>query len=104
MRQDREAVVMLPAEEFERLTGRAQQPHSKFFAESPLAKASIDLERTRNDNLCQLILGAQDVDKIIRYGNAFERQMSRPYDRLERLQRLRKGEPVPPSMNVRPTR
>ncbi len=45
MRQDREAVVMLPAEEFERLTGRAQQPHSKFFAESPLAKAPIDLER-----------------------------------------------------------
>ncbi len=47
-RQDREAVVMLPAEEFERLTGRAKQPRSlsKFFAESPLAKVSIDLERT----------------------------------------------------------
>ncbi len=44
----------------------------------------------QNDNLCQLIPGAQDVDKIIRYGNAFERQMSRSYDRLERLQRLRK--------------
>ena len=47
-RQDREAVVMLPAEEFERLTGRAKQPGSlvKFFAESPLAKVPIDLERT----------------------------------------------------------
>ena len=47
-RQDREAVVMLPAEEFERLTGRANQPRSlvKFFAESPLAKVPIDLERT----------------------------------------------------------
>jgi antitoxin Phd len=47
-RQDREAVVMLPAEEFERLTRRAKQPRSlaKFFAESPLAKVSIDLERT----------------------------------------------------------
>jgi antitoxin Phd len=47
-RQDREAVVMLPAEEFERLTGRAKQPPSlvQFFAESPLAKAPIDLERT----------------------------------------------------------
>jgi antitoxin Phd len=46
-RQDREAVVMLPAEEFERLTGRAKQPRSltKFFAESPLAKVPIDLER-----------------------------------------------------------
>lgn len=47
-RQNREAVVMLPAEEFERLTRRARQPRSlaKFFAESPLAKVSIDLERT----------------------------------------------------------
>jgi antitoxin Phd len=47
-RQDREAVVMLPAEEFERLTGRAKQPRSlaRFFAESPLAKVALDLERT----------------------------------------------------------
>ena len=46
--QNREAVVMLPAEEFERLTRRAKQPRSlaKFFAESPLAKVPIDLERT----------------------------------------------------------
>jgi antitoxin Phd len=47
-RQDREAVVMLPAEEFERLTRRAKQPRSlvQFFAKSPLAKGPIDLERT----------------------------------------------------------
>src|SRR6266853_196253 len=46
-RQDREAVVMLPAEEFERLTGRAKQPRSlaRFFANSPLAKVPLDLER-----------------------------------------------------------
>jgi len=46
-RQDKEAVVVLPAEEFERLQGRARQPQSlaQFFAESPLAKAAIDLER-----------------------------------------------------------
>ncbi|HEY1469614.1 MAG TPA: type II toxin-antitoxin system prevent-host-death family antitoxin [Candidatus Acidoferrum sp.] len=46
-RQDKEAVVMLTAEEFANLTARANQPRSlvQFFAESPLAKASIDLER-----------------------------------------------------------
>ena len=46
-RQDKEAVVVLPAEEFERLQARARQPESlvQFFAESPLAKVRIDLER-----------------------------------------------------------
>ena len=46
-RQDKEAVVVLPAEEFERLQARSRQPQSlvQFFAESPLAKVTIDLER-----------------------------------------------------------
>ncbi len=46
-RQDKEAVVILPAEEFERLSARSRQPKSlvEFFARSPLAKANIDLER-----------------------------------------------------------
>ncbi len=46
-RQDKEAVVILPLEEFERLTERARQPRSlvEFFAKSPLAKVSLDLER-----------------------------------------------------------
>jgi len=47
-RQGKEAVVILPAEDFERLTARARQPKSlvQFFAESPLANSGIDLERT----------------------------------------------------------
>jgi len=46
-RQGKEAVVVLPAEEFERLQARSRQPRSlvQFFAESPLAKVTIDLER-----------------------------------------------------------
>ena len=46
-KQGKEAVVILALEEFERLTKRDRQPKSlsKFFAESPLAKASIDFER-----------------------------------------------------------
>ena len=46
-RRGKEAVVMVPAEEFERLVERAKQPRSlvKFFADSPLARAGIDLER-----------------------------------------------------------
>lgn len=46
-RQDKEAVVVLPAEEFERLQARSRQPQSlvDFFAASPLAKITVDLDR-----------------------------------------------------------
>ena len=49
-RQGKEAVVVLPVEDFERLSARARQPKSlvQFFAESPLAKAQINLERTKD--------------------------------------------------------
>jgi hypothetical protein len=46
-KRGKEAVVIVAMEEFERLTKRASQPTSlsKFFAESPLAKVAIDLQR-----------------------------------------------------------
>jgi antitoxin Phd len=46
-RSNREAVVVLRAEEFERLQARSRQPRSlvDFFAQSPLARIKIDLER-----------------------------------------------------------
>ena len=46
-RQGKDAVVIVPAEEFERLTGRTRKPRSlvAFFAESPLAGADLKLER-----------------------------------------------------------
>jgi hypothetical protein len=43
---------------------------------------------------------AHAVDKVIRYGNAFERHLSRAYARLERLQARRKGESVLPIVDV----
>jgi antitoxin Phd len=46
-RQGKEQVVVLPAEQFAQLTKRVRQPKSlvKFFAESPLARATVDLSR-----------------------------------------------------------
>ena len=50
-RQGKEAVVVIPAEEFERLQARARQPQSlaRFFAESPFAKFGIELEEREPD-------------------------------------------------------
>ncbi len=46
-RRGKEAVVVLPAEEFERLRAHSRQPQSlvQFFAEAPLAKVAIDFKR-----------------------------------------------------------
>ena len=46
-RQNKESVVILPAEDFERLSQRAGQPASlvRFFAESPLAGVRLDVAR-----------------------------------------------------------
>jgi hypothetical protein len=44
------------------------------------------------------------LDKILRYEAAIERQLGRTVDRLERLQRRRKGEMIPPPLSVRLTR
>lgn len=44
------------------------------------------------------------LDKILRYGGAIERELGRASDRLERLQRRRKGELIPPPLSVRLTR
>lgn len=46
-RQGKEAVVVVTAEEFERLTARTRQPKSlvDFFAESPLTGLDLEFER-----------------------------------------------------------
>jgi antitoxin Phd len=49
-RQGKDAVVMLPIEQFDRLVVRARQPESlvKFFRESPLVGLELDLERDKD--------------------------------------------------------
>lgn len=49
-RQGKDAVVVIKAEEFEKLRSRSRQPGDlvRFFAESPLAGLPLDLERPRD--------------------------------------------------------
>jgi prevent-host-death family protein len=46
-RHGKEAVVVVPAQQYEQLVARARQPRSlvRFLAESPLARAGLTLER-----------------------------------------------------------
>lgn len=47
-RQGRDTVVVVRADDFERLKARSRQPDDlvRFFAESPLAQREVDLERS----------------------------------------------------------
>ena len=47
---------------------------------------------------------ADKLDKILRYETTMERQLYRAMGQLERLQRMRKGEDVPPPVSVEVTR
>ncbi len=40
------------------------------------------------------------TDKLLRYESHLDRQLYRAMDQLERLQRRRKGESVPPPVNI----
>jgi hypothetical protein len=57
---------------------------------------NVSLER-------QAIPNRDALDKILRYEAMVERARDRALDRLERLQRRRQGELVPPALNVRLT-
>ena len=48
----------------------------------------------------QAIPNSDALDKILRYSAMIDRDLNRAYDRLERLQRRRKGEFVPSSLNL----
>ena len=49
-KQGKDGVVMLPVEEYERLTGLARQPKGlvQFFRESPLMGVDLDLQRDKD--------------------------------------------------------
>ena len=49
-RQGKEAVVMMPVEQFNELSARSRQPKSlvQFFRESPLVGLDLDFERDRD--------------------------------------------------------
>ena len=72
------------------------------FRWTPWWEQSLEIERTA----VQLAaIPDEVVEKVIRYGNAIERQLSRAYARLDRLQSRRRGESVPaPLVDVYLTR
>jgi len=82
----------------------AREIVDRFMSERAQLWYRMSSERMRTDCQLQTIPHDDAVNKIVRYGNAIERHMSRAYVRLDRLQAGRKGEFVPPVVDVHLTR
>jgi hypothetical protein len=64
------------------------------------------LRKSRHDSIVEIAVGqnaipnCEALDRILRYETTIERNLSRALDRLERLQRRRRGELVPRPLSV----
>jgi hypothetical protein len=71
--------------------------HLKHF--SNLSKDMSAGQRTLEEK-CSGVPEAPRLDRMLRYEAALDRAFDRTLSQLERLQRIRKGQPVPPTLNV----
>jgi len=62
--------------------------------------ASIESERTRLEILRRSIPELARLDRLLRYEASLERSFDRTLNQLERMQRLRRGQPVAPRIDV----
>ena len=74
---------------YEELSGRSEEREDK--------------EETAQQ-LANVLPSAAVLDKILRYENALERQLYRAMNQLERLQRRREGEEIPPPVTLQLSR
>jgi hypothetical protein len=64
-------------------------------------RESIECERTEVEILRQSVPDSRGLDRLLRYENSLERALDRTLMQLERAQRVRKGQPLPPQVDVK---
>jgi len=62
--------------------------------------SAIDLQRIQNEKLRQSVPDSPSLDRLMRYEASLERAFDRTLNQLERAQRMRKGQAVPPPLKV----
>jgi hypothetical protein len=63
-------------------------------------QASRELERAKFEILRRKIPESEKLDRLLRYETSLERAFDRALSQLERMQRLRRGQPVAPRIDV----
>jgi hypothetical protein len=61
----------------------------------------IESERTRLEILSRSVPDSHALDRLLRYESSLERAYDRTLTQLERAQRMRKGQPLPPQLDVK---
>jgi hypothetical protein len=94
---------------------QGDQPDESEFTEAMVATMDTEIKRltklekmlTANDrkrmqyqSSAAVIPGQQASDRLLRYETHLSREIDRILNRLERLQRMRKGQPLPPQVDV----
>lgn len=64
---------------------------------------SIETERMKVEILRQRVPDSQGLDRLVRYETSLERGFDRTLSQLERAQRMRNGQPLPPQIDVKIT-
>lgn len=60
----------------------------------------IETERSELKQLCLLVPESPTLDRLMRYETHLSREFDRILSRLERLQRMRLGQPGPPTVRL----
>ena len=63
--------------------------------------ASLETTGTPPEVLCHSVPDAPTLDRLLRYEASLDRSFDRTFSQLERLQRMRLGQPVLPKLEVR---
>jgi hypothetical protein len=61
----------------------------------------IESERMEVEILRQRVPDSRGLDRLLRYESSLERTFDRTLAQLERAQRIRKGQPLPPQLDVK---
>lgn len=64
-------------------------------------RATAQTERTKLEIASWNVPDSSGLDRLLRYETSLERAFDRTLSQLERLQRMRSGQPVPPKLEVR---
>ena len=60
----------------------------------------IERQKIKYTSSAAIIPGQEASERLLRYETHLSREIDRTLNQLERLQRMRKGQPVPPTLNV----